>query len=324
MTDYTDIENRLEQHAKAVRQYIVSPVKLEYITEKQKVPVSRPVFLRKLFVAVLIAVVLALSSVSTYAAVLYFNGDLYNDWIYCSPEPDTALIQSNADDIQAMGEKAPSTDPLQVVDSFLRGQEFYGTYDTTEFLIKQKSEKVVFVSSENGGLYVELSQPERHGENGIWTVRRYRLVNKKANPDAQDINRFTDMKIGEAFSLSLPDVWYVHNTGYDLCFKVSDMTVARLEIYDINQIPGNNMTWFVGNHAEIVSAEKVPGMVCECYKVVYKRTQPAAAADQTALCQTAFAFINNGYEYVLTFNSVHVDGKAMSRIAAGFQFINAD
>ena len=122
----------------------------------------------------------------------------------------------------------------------------------------------------------------------------------------------------DKFSVSLPKDWTVESA--------SDGTLSfrdkNGEIGSFSTLSGDgSLQGFLGNHAEILSTKQLNGLHYPATEVLARRTQPAAAMDNSYVDELHIYLIpgNDGIAYDLFFDSSKVDEKTAAEIAKSFQ-----
>lgn len=128
----------------------------------------------------------------------------------------------------------------------------------------------------------------------------------------------TDKIYSGIYSFSLPEGWSAEGDVYNLSFTRSDNSVGSLTVY--NYDPDNPISQFQGNHAETLSSETLSGFDYPTVKAIIRRTQPAAAQDDSYVDELHIYILLSGLQcaFDFCFDSAKADEAAALEIAGSF------
>jgi len=120
------------------------------------------------------------------------------------------------------------------------------------------------------------------------------------------------------YSFSLPEGWRADGDTYNLNFTRSDDPVGNLFVY--NYDPDVPISQFQGNHAETLICEELGGFDYPAAKALIRRTQPAAAQDDSYMDELHIYILlgDLGCAFDFCFDSAKVDEQTALEIAKGF------
>lgn len=122
----------------------------------------------------------------------------------------------------------------------------------------------------------------------------------------------------DLYSFSLPESWRADGDIYNLNFTRSGDPVGNLFVY--NYDPDVPISQFQGNHAETLSSEELGGFDYPAAKALIRRTQPAAAQDDSYVDELHIYILlgelNCAFDF--SFDSAKVDEQTALEIAKDF------
>jgi hypothetical protein len=119
------------------------------------------------------------------------------------------------------------------------------------------------------------------------------------------------------YSFSLPEGWRAEGSAYHLQFIRSGEPVGELSMLAYE--PGAPISRFAGNHAETLLSEELSGFDYPAAKAIIRRTQPAAAKDDSYVDELHIYIMLPDLQcaFDLCFDSARVDEQGALEIAKG-------
>ncbi len=117
----------------------------------------------------------------------------------------------------------------------------------------------------------------------------------------------------------LPEGWSAEGPVYDLQFSRSGEPAGNLFVY--NYDPEAPLSQFQGNHAETLACEELSGLSFPAAKALIRRTQPAAALDDSYVDELHIYILlaDSRCAFDFCFDSAKVDEQAALEIAKNFR-----
>jgi hypothetical protein len=141
------------------------------------------------------------------------------------------------------------------------------------------------------------------------------LFSSDCDDEKRTVEIRTEKISADIYSFSLPKGWRAEGDVYNLNFTRSDNSVGSLTVY--NYYPDNSISQFQGNHAETLSSGTLSGFDYPTVKAIIRRTQPAAAQDDSYVDELHIYILLSDLQcaFDFCFDSAKVDEETAVEIA---------